>query len=919
MRAAPTTMITIGFTAALLASTSAQAQVASGAGIAEEGAPAAAGQTSTGADEQSKEIVVTGIRSSLASAAAIKRKADVVVDAVSAEDIGRFPDQNVAESLQRITGVQINRDRGQGTDVSVRGLSPDLTRTEYNGRVIATPTGSRNFSFTSLASDFVNSVQVLKSPSSDMVDGGLAATINVTSVMPLEATRDALSLTAEGIYEENSKKVTPHVAGSFNKKFLNDTIGINLGVSYEKRDSAMGKYESYGLEHVFENQRNPKLDYNLDGDNNDNFFLNHAQSHQIEFATNERFTAIGTIEAKPTSNLRLYADGFYSTFNEDVVRNENQTRFTNIAPSQAGAPYGVISSTIDSNGIISSIVADGVDNRVDLRRYGSHDQTFSGALGAEWTIGRLNVKAEGTYSRARRNSYTESFGIIARGRSGYDMRGDYADPVIASYPGFNRADPNAYNFLGLSNVFDKTIDRNYDGRVDATYKISDEGFVRSFKAGVYVGSQKNSGDEFTSNLSSEGVANALKLPFNPGIEGGSASFGSYLTTAQFSNVPAGPGTFVIVNANKFDSALPMNNILALAPLQHAPANESSVTEDVLAFYGRIDFAGLDDRFGGNIGLRYVRTDQTSDGAAPDLTKIMVSRGGIITTVPGATPITIRNNYHNWLPSLNLRFNITPDTIVRFAAARAMTRPTLGNLRPTFSVNANTRTIDGGNPLLKPYLADQLDLSVEHYFHKSGLVSAAFFLKKTRNFVAQGQTSETLTVNLEEGGTDTRVFTVNQPVNAADATIKGVELAGQFPLDFLPGFLSGFGVLANGTYIDAPKVPTQVGGTPQQLPGLSKWSFNLGGYYEKGPIGIRLSYNYRTKYLIDNGFFGDLGYNRAYGQLDGSLNFDVTKQFTITADVVNLTNAMTYHDNSLGVLRDVLNPGRRITAGVRARF
>jgi iron complex outermembrane receptor protein len=931
MRFVTTPMLKAGLSAALLSSTSAYAQSAPSSAVdptttppvaapanvqqSESSAPAAAGPAGSG------EIVVTGIRQSLASSAAIKRRADVVVDAVAAEDIGRFPDQNVAESLQRITGVQIDRDRGQGTSVSVRGLSPDLTRTEYNGRFIATPTGSRNFSFTSLASDFVSSVQVLKSPTADMVDGGLAATVNVTSLMPLEAKKDQLNLTAQGLYEPNSGKVTPHLTASYNKKFLDDKVGINVGVSYEKRDNVQGKFESYGLEPATETGKGE--DYNHDGvlSPTPTYGLDNAISHQIEFTTDKRLTGILTIEAKPTDNLRIYSDSFFSKFNEDVYRNENQTRWTNIAPASPGDPSGVLSSTIDPGGEISALNADGVDNRVDLRRYGTHDQTFSTAVGAEWTNDRLEVKAEGTYSRAREHSYTSTFGIIARGQSGFSYTGDYGAPPTQTY-GFDRLDPSLYNFVSYSNIYDTTVDRNYDGRIDASYRLSDEGFFKKLKVGAYAGNQKNSGDEFSSNLTPQQLAAATGLPYNADVEassGGSVPFASFLTPAHFGSVPDGQSGFLVVNSKAFDSALPIDKVLGIAPLEHQPANKSSVTEQVLAFYSRLDFGTADDRFGGNIGLRWVQTHQTSDGAAPDLNNVTTAGGGIITQIPDATAITVKHNYSDFLPSLNLRFNITPNTILRFAAAEAMTRPTLGDLRPTFSVDANVKVISSGNPLLKPYKATQFDLSLEHYFRKTGLLSAAVFLKNTKNFVAQGQDTETINVHRPDGTVDAVDFTVNLPVNAEKATIKGAEVAAQYPLDFLPGFLGGFGLLANATYIDAPKVPVQVGAAPQQLPGLSKFSYNVGGFYEQGRIGIRLSYNYRTRYLVDDGFFGDLGYTRAYGQLDGSMNFDLTPRITLTADVVNITGANTYQQTDIGLLRNIYNSGRRITAGVRAHF
>ena len=885
-------------------------------------ASSAAAQTTAPAEDTTvEEIIVSGISRSLASSAAVKRQSDVIVDAVSAEDIGRFPDQNVADSLQRITGIQINRSRGQGTTVSARGLAPDLTRTEYNGYVLATPTGARAFPFTSLTSDFISTLEVYKSPTADMVDGGLSATINARTLRPLDIKKPHLNLIAEGVYEPNAGDLQPHLAVTGATKFLDGRVGVNAGVSYEGRKWFNGVYSAYGLETVVESARNPRLDYNRDGDFNDTFRLNHGQSYWPEAGKDERLTGVLTVEARPVDSLRLTFDALHSEFTQFHTRNENQTRFTNIAPARAGDAYGVRDSVIDANGIISYLDADGVDVRTDALFYDIKDTTSLAALGAQWEHDRWEVNAKGSYSEAERDYHLSTFGVIARGSASYDMRGDYKSPVIAAWTrGFDPMDLSKYNYVSLSNQFRTYKDRNYDLRLDTKYRVSDDGFIRSIQVGAYAANHRNSYWTGTSSLTSEKFAAAVGLPYQAGVESGSVPMASFLKRGTIDHVPGGPSEWVILDRAKFDAALPLDKILSIAPVAAAAANAYVIEEEVTAAYARATFGGFDDRLSGNIGIRYVETSLSSSGAAPDLNNLIVSRGGVQTFVPGATPVTIKNKYKNWLPSLNVRYELTNELVLRFAAARALTRPTLQLLRPALTINANTRVISSGNPNLAPFLANQADLSLEYYFGQAGLISAAVFFKDTENFVLTGQSRETLTLQREEGGTTTAEFVRNAPFNAASAKIKGAELAMQTPLTFLPEMFSGFGVLANVTLIDADKIPLINNGPPQNLSGLSKFSYNLGGYYERGGFGARLSYNYRTKFLIDNGHFADgASHQRAYGQLDASVSYDYNDRWTFTVDANNLTNAKTYVDAASDVLREIYNPGRRFSAGVRAKF
>lgn len=872
---------------------------------------------SAGDAPASGDIVIKGIRRSLEDATRLKRERIGISDAISAEDIGKFPDQNLAESLQRVTGVQITRNKGEGVGVSLRGLGPGFAQTQFNGRQIATPGGGRNFTFTSLTSDFVSAAEVIKSPTADMIEGGLSGTVNVRMARPLDAGRNVLAITAEGIYEQNTRKFTPHLSLFVNHVF-NDTVGVNFGVNFEKRGVLQGGFLGYGAENGIEASRSPRLDYNLDGDFNDQFRFIHATTLVAENGTFDRRTLVGGIQIKPSKTLNLYADAFYSEFRDFEVYNEHQVRFTNIQ----GANAGVVSST--NNGTyLTSLDANGVDHRADMRPIRGQSNVFSGAAGVIWSSDPLTLSAEFTYSNARRARINYGFSDISRASASYDARAGFGEvPIVAFNRGYNPLDPSTFNLLSIGGSYDAlNADRNYDGRLDARYAFEGDGVSGAIKLGWMFSDRRSDFTPRTFNLSGQTLATALGQPYNSSVEGGSTAAARLLSEVDFSRfvVPV-LGRYLSPDLAKLYAILPESRILELAPPVVQRANQFSISEKNLAGYIMFDIKSLDDKFALNVGLRYVRTKQSSDGFAPDLTSLLVLRGGIITQVTRSTEVSIKNSYDEWLPSLNVSYEITPNFKARFALARTLTRPDLNLLSPALTVNANTRAISASNPNLKPYTANQADLSLEYYFGRSGLLSAAVFYKDVNNLIVRTSTPVTYTVTLEEGGTAQQDFLLAQPRNGFRTKIKGFEVGAQVPFTFLPGPFDGLGVLANLTYLDLGKVVVTQGQPAIPIAGASKWSYNLGGYYEKGGFGIRASYNYRSRYAVDPlSTFGDGDYQRGFGQLDVSASYDVNKQISLTADVTNLTNASLYNETQIGVLRAIQNFGRRFTGSVRVRF
>jgi TonB-dependent receptor len=864
------------------------------------------------------EIVVTGIRRSLADALSVKRAAPGIIDAISAEDIGKFPDQNLAESLQRVPGVQITRNKGEGSGVSVRGLGSNFTRTFYNGRILPSPTAGRNFSFTSLSSDFVSRVEVQKSPTADVIDGGVAATINVQVARPLDAGKSRTSISAEGLYESNPEKWSPHAAFYTSQVLLDGKLGVNFGANYEKRNVIQGGYTGYGIETRAETATNRAYDFNLDGQYNGSYKFNHAVDTWIDDGTFERLSFVGGIQAKPVDNIEIYADTFYSRFKDNYVRQQHSLRFTNLG----GPNAAIVGSQIDPGNIVSFLDANGVDHRASINRQRARDTILSTALGTKMEFGALKVSAEGTYSNAKRVSSGMAVNAIGRARASYDMRGGYGDiPAVSFNRGYDPLNAANFRLLSIAGSLDSPArDRNRDARIDLDYQF-DGGFLRSLKAGGYLGRSTKSFESVSYNISSRVASQVLGLPFDATLEGGTAAAAPFLVqvdNTQF--VPDVLGIHLVPDMDKLFANGSLADLLKVSPPISQPANNYTVREDVYALYTRADFGTEDGNLSGNIGLRYVKTDQTSSGAAPDLSQVILLQGDVSVLVPVAAPVTIDNSYHNWLPSFNLRWSPAPRVAVRLALARAMTRPDLGLLTPRTTISANVRTINSGNPYVRPYLADQADLSFEYYLGQTGILSAAVFYKDVKNFIVSTQTVETHTLIRELGGTTTLEFRRSQPDNGAGGTVKGIELSAQVPLTFLPGALDGFGLLSNLTLLDVSDVQIVQGGPKVPVTGVSKRSYTVGGYYEKYGFGLRASYTYRSGYVESQGSnFGDGSYYDPYGQVDVSASYDVSPRLSLVVEAVNVTNEVQSTHNDIGVLRQTFDFGRRVSVGARLKL
>lgn len=898
------------------------------------------GSEATGAeDQQAADIIVTGIRGSVISSINAKKNLAVVADVISAEDIGKFPDRNLAESLQRITGVQITREAGEGKFVSVRGLPPEFNLITLDGHYLAdasidqlTQQSDRRFDFSILPADFIQALEVYKSPQADLDEGGVSSTINVKTLRPLELGRPIASLSAEGQYEGNSRKWAPKITGVVSRKFLDGRLGIALSAVYDRR-----KYSEFS---TTSGQLNPitltagQIGAGVPLTAGRQYLMVDSIGRQRSDQTRTRKTFAATVQYEPVDNLRFTVQGLYADFKNDS-RTASFTSRPYFGLIYSGAP--VTKAAVDSSGVITSLET--TDSAIELQGFqqterrkiksGSADMTFDDGI----TFARLR----GAYSEADATSTGIGMDNFIWGAltgsavpGGYVM--DPSNPVVrivlpGGIPSLNQF---GNNYIG-DNLLRRT-DKSFELQGDFARELN-LGFVRRIKFGAKVGARtRTNSSEFYQDLSVRlaGGPSVQNLGrFASGMVDASmdAYSGSDLNFTNFTRVD--PQLFLATccggSFSTWQQQVIAGQASGIGP-RSIRVNESlryAVQEDTQAAYAMIDFGTSDRAITGNLGVRVVNTDQEVTAVGVDLANIQPSSSPLIPPViPASGPLTINRSYLNVLPSFNVSWGLEDRKfLVRAAVAKVLSRPNLDFLVPRYSVDTSRTpfSISGGNPDLRPYHAWQYDLSFEFYPKQATIISLALFQKDIDSFVYTGSRSFTA---------GQYAFVQSLPINGSPARLRGAEFNATTFFDFLPSPLDGFGAQVNATYADGRiKADPANGQKERPFDGLSKWTYNLVLFYEKGGLGARAAYNYRSSYqsaadLRAQGI--ESMHTRAFRTLDGQLSYDVTRNFTVYAQGINLLNETneTYvklFSNGAEYPLDFIQTGRRIIVGIRTKL
>ncbi|MCI4591877.1 TonB-dependent receptor [Sphingobium sp. BYY-5] len=891
-------------------------------------------------DTPAADIVVTGFRASLNSALAVKRNETATIDAIKAEDIAEFPDLNLAESLQRIPGVAISRVNGEGRNISVRGLGPEYTRVRINGMEAIGTTGGtdnsggvnrgRGFDFNIFSSDLFSNLSVRKTATADVEEGSLGGTVDLQTARPLDYRKSTVALSAAASYNDLSEKTTPRLSGLVATQTDDGRFGILLSVAYEERkikeEGANITRWTYG---GFNNGFNaastlPGYTTGQINDANPDTALFHPRipglvSYDI---SQQRLGAAGSVQFKPTDRTLISVDGLYSRL--DGTRKEAQLQAISFSRSGTGKPQTIIRDGVvdDNNNIVS-----GTFDNVDLRSQSRYDvlktefYQVTGSIDHRFTD-RLKVFAMAGHASSEFSNPIQTTVTIDASNTG-NFQYDFSTRFPNIQPGVDVANPSTWAFVnGTSEVRirPQTVSNRF---------TTAKGFVEweaidgvTLKGGLDWRKFEYDSTE-RRRLSGESVVAPLSAAQLAGMTTLFSGFGKGL------NVPAGtPTAWIVPDLNAFISqaGIYSNPLYATGGIENATARGSyiTVTEEDTGIWGVTqfnlqEFVGVPIR--GDIGLRYVKTDQFSTGYA--------SRGSAVNLV------TADRSYKRWLPSLNLVGNITDNLQLRFAAAKTLARAGIASLTPggNLNVSGGNRTYSSGNPDLKPTSSKNLDASIEWYPMQGAIYAVSAFRKDIGTFaqtlsVGVPYSSLGLPDSLLDGTTasPSDIFIVSQPVNSDGGILKGFEINVQQPFSFLPGLLSNFGVLANYTYVksDIEYLTSADGASSVTAPlvGLSKQAANFTLYYETKKFQIRGSLAYRSKYLTAVPGTEGNSYNGTNHTLnvDGQASYNLTDRLKLTVEAINLTDQkndqFVDETNRLNVLT---HSGRQINFGARYSF
>ncbi|SFN70806.1 TonB-dependent receptor [Sphingomonas sp. OK281] len=897
------------------------------------------------------DIIVTGIRASQRQSIDIKRSAVNSVDAIASEDLGKMPDQNVAESLQRVPGITIDRNRGVGNGVTVRGLGPQFNTVTVNGRVIATDGAGREFNFDILPSELIAGANVFKSPQANLNGASIGATVDIHTLRPLEQRTGFYgggSLRAN-INELGNKK-TPSGAAYATWKDPSGRLGIALVASYDERnertdnfnvgassyprsfdDGYYGAVSSAGgglcVGKATGNSCAPRIDTstvklfrNVD--------MYHNFAKQVEFSNRKRLGLDGSLQYKATNNLVLTADGLYS-------HNDQNYHGSAIVPDFSGGTLvgqtvvggtdttEVVAGqtrTVHVGGLATSETFKGgtLDEIIENRP--AKSSTYLFGFNAKWAQGPFTLALDVDTSKARFRNAGAIFATVRLKNIDYTYDRNTGTPLVdftASNPSYGPVATDVNNrlahYIGAEGQnFDDTIK---EAHLDGSY---DGGVVTAF-GGIGYSDRTKDTTGFT-NLngcaycgSDVPLPAGLFTPTNFNFFGGKGAG----NTNDWVDFDADKLYETMLGLNATSSPSARNG--DLDGIVGNPAGSSKVREKVSLGYVMIEFKGdLGSMpLAVNTGVRVEDTNFSSAGTGQTIVSAQGNgTGQNIIVLSGLTPIRFKGHYTDILPSVNARLNLTRTLILRAAASRVISRPTLTDLSPAQSISSNpgNERITRGNPNLQPFRASQGEAGLEWYYNSDSLLSATFFYKSIDSFITRGVSTQKV---------DQVTFIVDQPVNGDGATVKGVEVNYRTLFDWLPGFLSGLGTQLSYTYTssNASYTNTAKETASYSLQGLSKNSYSATLFYEKGPVQLRTSYTRRSKYLFaPQTQTGVPEFVDGYDQLDAGAQFSLTPNFILTADATNLTDSDEFHyANVISNTQEYRTVGRRYRVGARLKF
>ena len=913
-------------------------------------------------------VVVTGIRGSVYRAQDIKRHADTFVDSVTAEDIGALPDRSVTETLSRIPGVTIDRFlsvgdpehfSAEGAGVQVRGLTQ--VRSELNGRDSFSANGGRAIGFQDVPSELMAGVDVYKNQKAEMIEGGLGGTVDLRTFKPLDFEGQKIAFSLSENYGDFSEKWSPSASALYSNRW--ETGFGDFGFLVDVAHSELATRTDGMFVRPFFETANTDVDG--DGTNERLWLPRGADWRTLNFER-ERQGVYLALQWRPSDDVEIHATGFQSRYDElwfeDAIFVGNDPTAVAIDTSQ---PYELDGNVFRSGRLVQP---GDIPMGTDIRASNRESKTTDFSLGLKWRLSdRTELSTDMQYVKAETRALdsTVSLGVNVP-YIDVDLRG--GTPSIGIDEQFTGNPDNYYWGFTMDHRDDNVADQ-LAWRADLKHSF-DSGFFQAIKFGVRLtdraATSRDTGYDWQPVFQTWQQGWAVIGPL-PGLDLNDQVNSSLTHLNTFGNFYRGdastPGSFfapVLGTALGFPGSY-LDIHEAATPYyaccygQITPRNirdpqwTNVQSETTTAAYAMLDFALDDILLDGNVGVRVVRTKNSASG-------YLIYPNSIYAPYLGAgesEPITASNAYTDVLPSLNVRWEPIDNLIVRFAASKAIARPAFSDMQAYQVLSANPKdgvTVDPDNPqplpvtdlnltgssfdnpYLEPMKANQFDLSLEWYFDpdKGGMAWINFFRKDIKDYFR----NQSQLVAYPGADGNEYDYLVTQTINTGTARIQGAEIGWTQFFDFLPAPFDGFGISANYTYIDSStEIPAEVdaqpvdtdGSTFGEMPadGLSKNSYNVAAFYEKGPWQIRVAYNWRSEYLLGVGANGYNGtnnnlddeaiawklpvYSDEYGQLDASVFYSFNDNIKLGLEMNNLNNA------EQRTIMDQNEAGRRVTS------
>ncbi len=845
-------------------------------------------------------VVVTGIRKGIEDAISVKKNSDSIVEAVSAEDIGKLPDSSIAESIARLPGLAAQRVAGRAQQISIRGMSPDFSTALLNGREQVSTGDSRYVEFDQYPSELLSGVTVYKTPDAGLVGQGLAGTIDMKTVRPLDFPSRAFAINARG--EKLGEGLsTPGGSGnrfnmSYIDQFANRTLGLAVG--YARLSETTGKTQNYGAWGTT-NVTFKGASVTVPGGFND----------LVDQTSQTRDAVMAVLEFKPNKDFSSTLDLFYTKFDQNLLEQGFQ------APLAYGGGYGpaTLTSAVIANGVATSGVFSnfkGVDRNDSTA---THDKVTSIGWNNKLKMGEWTGIVDLATSEAKRKS--------ANTQTTAGLAGNCATTPAAcdtmTFSGFNGSNVGGATYLTGANYSNASVSKLTDvegwggGAALPQAGYSSQPLTDDKLNALRLSGKRNLPDGLFFSDLDLGFNYADRSKTRTYIEGrlvipGSDPYaGVAITGGSAMNAPQ---SGIPVLAWNPDGSI--GSIYQVAPkLVSDIANKNwKVSEKVTTAYGKL---GIDNTlFGlpvrGNAGLQLIHTDQSSTAFNVDGSACPGDVCATKSSTDGAT-------YYDVLPSANLAFDLGKEQTLRFGAGRQMARPTLNDMRASFQFSVdNTKGIltgSAGNPELKPFRANALDISYEKYFGNKAYVSIAGFYKQLDTYILQQGSSFSFSPYVTPGSTPLptgglTTGTLTHPINGSGGSLSGIELSASLPFNLVTQLLDGFGVQASFSNTDSSvSLPASGFSTANistskiPLPGLSKQVAGLTLYYEKSGFSARVGQRYRSDFvggLTDYKGDNQLIYVKAERIVDLQLGYEFktgpAKGLSVLVQGNNMTNA-----------------------------